>query len=142
MPASTNALGLDGLDLFSDCTRAQLQRVSSLTTRLRIPEGHVLIREGGAAKEFIVILSGTARVTRGSAVGDVRVADVGSGDFLGEMALLAGTPRTATVTATTDLVVLVSSVSEFRSMLEIAPSVARTVRQASLTRASGLELAA
>jgi CRP-like cAMP-binding protein len=70
------------------------------------------------------------------------VADVGPGDFLGEMALLTGTSRTATVTATTDLEVLVSSTGEFRSILEIAPSVERKVRRASLARAASMAIAA
>ena len=142
MLAATNPIRLDKLDLFSDCTRAQLQQISSLTSYLRLPKGHVLMHEGAPAKEFIVILSGTAEVTRQTAGGGVRVAEVGPGDFQGEMGLLAGAPRTATVTATTDLVVLVSSVGEFRSILELAPSVAAKVRQTSSARASGLALAA
>jgi CRP-like cAMP-binding protein len=142
MLASTNALRIDDLDLFADCTRAELEQISSLTTYLRIPSGQVLIREGSAAKEFIVIVSGSARVTRETDHGVVEVADVGKGDFLGEMALLTGSARTATATATTDLVVLVSSVGEFRSIMEIAPSVARKVRRASLVRASRLAMAA
>jgi CRP-like cAMP-binding protein len=142
MLASTNALRIGDLDLFADCTRAQLDQISSLTTYLRIPKGQVLIREGSAAKEFIVIVSGSARVTRDTDRGIVHVADVGRGDFLGEMALLSGAPRTATAMATTDLIVLVSSVGEFRSIMEIAPSVARTVRRASVARASSLGIAA
>lgn len=134
MPATTNALRTDDLDLFSGCTRAQLQVVGSLTTYLRIPAGHVLIHEGDIAKEFIVILGGTARVTRRTADGMVHVADVGPGDLLGEMALLSGSRRTATVTATTDLEVLVSSVGEFRSLLELAPSVGHTIRRVSASR--------
>jgi CRP-like cAMP-binding protein len=142
MLAATNPIRLDKLDLFSDCTRAQLQQISSMTSYLHLPKGHVLMREGAPAKEFIVILDGTAQVTRRTADGVVRVADVGPGDFQGEMGLLAGSPRTATVTATTDLVVLVSSVGEFRSILELAPSVAAKVREASSARASDLQLAA
>ncbi len=142
MPVQTNTMRLDGLDLFAGCTRAQLKQIGSLTSYLHIEKGHVLIREGGMAKEFIVILDGSARVTRETGDGDVLVADVGAGDFLGEIGLLAGTPRTATVTATTDMVILVSSVGEFRSILELAPSVARKVRQTSLARTSSLNLAA
>ena len=113
-----------------------------MTSYLRLPKGHVLMHEGAPAREFIVILSGSAQVTRQTAHGVVRVADVGPGDFQGEMGLLAGSPRTATVTATSDLVVLVSSVGEFRSMLELAPSVAAKVRRASSVRASDHALAA
>jgi len=142
MPASTNALRIDDLDLFADCTRAQLQQIGSLTTYLRIPAGQVLIHEGDVAKEFIVILRGSAEVMRHTARGAVHVADVGTGDLLGEMALLTGSRRTATVTATTELEVLVSSVGEFRSLLELAPSVGRKVRRASASRASGLGMAA
>ena len=142
MLASTVALRIDDLDLFADCTRAQLNQISALTTGLHIPKGHVLIREGGLAGEFIVIRSGSARVTRAVDGRVVEVADVGPGDFLGEMALLNGTRRTATVTAATDLDVLVSSVGEFRTILEIAPSVARKVRRASLARTSSMATAA
>jgi CRP-like cAMP-binding protein len=142
MPASTVALHIDDLELFADCTRTQLHQIGALTTGLHIPKGHAFIREGSLAREFIVIRSGSARVTRQMNDGIVHVADVGSGDFLGEMALLNGTRRTATVTATTDLDVLVSSDMEFRSILEIAPSVARKVRRASLARTSGTAVAA
>jgi len=142
MLASTVALRIDDLDLFADCTRTQLHQIAALTTGLHIPKGHVLIRQGSLAGEFIVIHSGSATVTRAVNGGVVHVADVGASDFLGEMALLNGTRRTATVTAATDLDVLVSSVGEFRSILELAPSVARKVRRASLARTSSMAVAA
>jgi CRP-like cAMP-binding protein len=69
------------------------------------------------------------------------VADVGSGEFLGEMSLLWGSPRNATATATTDLGVLVSSASEFRSILRIAPTVADKVFHTSMERAATVEFA-
>jgi len=121
---------LSKLDLFADCTRAQLQKIDGLTTDLSIP------------KEFIVIRAGSAQVTRQLDDGVENVANVGAGDFLGEMALLTGSARTATATAATDLEVLVCSVGEFRSILEIAPSVAHKVRRASLARAASLDIAA
>ena len=142
MLASTGALHIDDLELFAECTRSQLHRIGALTTGLHIPRDHELIREGSLAREFIVIRSGSARVTRETNHGVTQVADVGVGDFLGEMALLNGTRRTATVTAATDLDVLVSSVAEFRSIMEIAPSVARKVRRASLARTSSMAVAA
>jgi CRP-like cAMP-binding protein len=130
------------LALFADCTKAELRQISSLTTYLQVPKGHVLMREGGRANEFIVIGSGTAHVSRQTDHGVVGVAEVGRGDFLGEMGLLAGTSRLATVTATTDLGVLVSSVGEFRSILRLVPSVAKKIVRASTVRAAGLDLAA
>ncbi len=107
------------LEVFAGCTRAQVRAIESLTTLLHLDEGHVLMREGTPAKEFIVIESGTALVTR-----------------------QAGSLRTATVTATTPLTVLVSSAGEFRTMLRVAPSVAHKVHRASLLRTESLVPAA
>ena len=129
------------LELFADCTKAELRQIRSLTTYLRIPKGRVLIREGSRAQEFLIITSGTARVTRETGDGATTVAEVGSGEILGEMALLTGSPRNATAVATSDLGVLVSSASEFRSILRIAPSVADKVFQTSMARAVDVELA-
>jgi CRP-like cAMP-binding protein len=129
------------LELFADCTKAELRRIRSLTTYLRIPKDRVLIREGSRAQEFIIINSGTARVSRETEDGATTVAEVGSGEILGEMALLTGSPRNATAVATSDLGVLVSSASEFRSILRIAPTVADKVFQTSMKRAADVELA-
>ena len=130
------------LELFSDCTRSELRQLDSLTTFLHLKQDRVLISEGSPAREFIIIGSGTARVSRETDAGVATVADLGRGEFLGEMELLAGTRRAATVTATTDLGVLVSSAGEFQSMLRVSPSVAHKVRQASIARAASLDLAA
>jgi CRP-like cAMP-binding protein len=70
------------------------------------------------------------------------VASDGSGDFLGEIALLCGSARTATATAATDLEVLVCPTGEFRTMPKIAPSVAHKVRRASLARSAVMDIAA
>jgi CRP-like cAMP-binding protein len=129
------------LELFADCTKAELRQIRSLTTYLRIPKDRVLIREGSRAQEFIIINTGTARVSRETDDGATTVAEVGSGDFLGEMSLLTGSPRNATATASSELGVLVSSASEFRSILRIAPTVADKVFQTSMERAAGVELA-
>jgi CRP-like cAMP-binding protein len=130
------------LDLFADCSKAELRQIDSLTTYLQLSKDRVLMKEGSPAKQFIIIGSGTARISRETEEGTATVADVGSGEFIGEMELLAGTPRAATATAATDLAVLVSSASEFQSILDIAPSVARKVRRASEMRAASLDLAA
>jgi CRP/FNR family cyclic AMP-dependent transcriptional regulator len=130
------------LELFSDCTRSELRQLDSLTTFLQLKQDRVLISEGSPAREFIIIGSGTARVSRETDNGVATVADLGRGEFLGEMELLAGTRRAATVTAATDVGVLVSSAGEFQSMMRISPSVAHKVRLASIARAASLDLAA
>jgi CRP-like cAMP-binding protein len=130
------------LELFADCTKAELRQIGSLTTYLHVPRDRVLVREGSSAKEFIVIGAGIARISRETDDGVATVADVGSGEFLGEMALLTGMRQAVTATATTDLAVFVSSVSEFRSILHVAPSVADKVVHTSLARAASLDVAA
>jgi len=134
--------GITDLELFANCSKAELRQIGSLTTYLHVPRNTVLMREGSTAKEFLVIGSGTARVSRETEAGVATLADVGSGEFLGEMALLSGMRRTATATATSDLEVLVSSVGEFRSIMRIAPSVADKVVRTSMVRAASMDVAA
>jgi CRP-like cAMP-binding protein len=129
------------LELFADCTKAELRKIRALTTYVRVPQDRVLMREGSRAHEFIIINSGKAVVSRKTDDGVETVAEVGSGEFLGEMALLTGTPRNATATAATDLGVLVSTANEFRSIMRIAPTVADKVFQTSMERAAQVELA-
>lgn len=133
---------LSDLELFADCTRSELRQIESLTTYLQVERDRVLIREGNPATEFIVIGSGSARISRETGEGTTTLAEVGSGEFIGEMELLAKTRRAATATATTDLAVLVSSASEFKSMLDLAPSVAEKVQRTSVMRAATLDAAA
>jgi CRP/FNR family cyclic AMP-dependent transcriptional regulator len=137
---TTHEVDIAEFDLFADCTKAELRKIRSLTTYLRIPRDRVLMRQGERGQEFIFINSGTARVSRKTDEGATTVAEVGSGDVLGEMALLSGSRRTATATAATDLGVLVSTAREFRSILEVAPSVADRVRQISENRAGRTDL--
>ena len=138
----TESHGTDELELFSECSRSELRQINGLTTRLHIPEGRVLLREGEAPREFLIVGSGRVQVTRKTDHGTTVLNEVGSGEILGEMALLMGTHRTATVTALSDLTVYVSSVSEFRTILRIAPSVALRIRQTLHVRSEGLAVAA
>jgi CRP-like cAMP-binding protein len=139
---ATPIIRLADLELFADCSKAELRQIESLTTHLHLEQDRVLMREGSPAKEFIIIGSGSARISRQTDEGTTTLADVGRGGFIGEMELLSKAPRAATATATTDVTVLVSSPSEFQSMLSVAPSVAHKVRQASLVRAASLGAAA
>jgi CRP/FNR family cyclic AMP-dependent transcriptional regulator len=107
--------------LFSACSRADLQKLSSLFTAVNIPAGEVVTREGKLGAEFVVIMDGKAAVS----INGADITTLGPGDFFGEIALLDGGPRTATVTALTDLVGEVMSHREFDQMLHDVPGMAR-----------------
>jgi CRP-like cAMP-binding protein len=83
----------------------------------------VLTREGRPGREFFVLIDGTARVTKG----EKKVADLGAGDWFGEIALITNSPRTATVTATSPGDVLVITDRRFHSVVETMPSIALKV---------------
>ena len=113
--------------LFDACSKSELTRIASLADELDVPSGRVLMRQGEYGHECFVILDGTARVSfRGR-----RAAKLGPGDCFGEMALLQPRgKRSATVTAETDMDVLVLGSREFSSMVEKVPSVGRKVMAA------------
>ena len=116
---------LKGVPLFSTCSKAELQQIAQLADELDLGEGATLIREGERGREFIVVAEGTVRVTRGGKT----LRELGSGDFIGEIALVADVPRTATVTATSPVRLLVVTDRAFRSVLEQMPSIATKVLQ-------------
>jgi CRP-like cAMP-binding protein len=116
---------LKGVPLFANCSKSELQRIASLADELDLSEGATLIREGERGREFIVVAEGAVRVTRNGKT----LRDLGSGDFIGEIALVADVPRTATVTATTPVRLLVVTDRAFRSVLEEMPSIATKVLQ-------------
>ena len=114
---------LSTVPLFSRCTQKELSVLSRLTTKMTFPAHQHATRQGRVGREFIVIVSGKATVTIDGQV----VATLGPGDFFGEIALLDGGPRTATVTAEADLVVEVMSHQEFASLLIEVPQVTRGI---------------
>ncbi len=111
---------LAGIPLFARSGPQALERIASLSTEVEVPSGRELCREGEAGQEFFVLESGSVRVS----VQGRQVATLGAGDFFGELALLDAGPRNATVTAETDVRVLVVSRQEFMGLLEEEPLVA------------------
>lgn len=114
--------------LFAGLSRRHLGRVGSLATAKRRPANSPLVREGRPGDAFYVILSGSARVELPG-----RQVPLEAGDFFGEMALLDGKPRSATVTAVTEVLVLMISRTKFVGLLEAEPKVAIAM-MATLTR--------
>jgi CRP-like cAMP-binding protein len=106
--------------LFSSCTKDELRMIASLTTMKDVASGAVLAEQGKPGREFFVVTEGSATASRNGAW----LAELGPGSFFGELALLDGGPRTATVVADTDMTLLVLSRTEFKSLQFSAPSVA------------------
>ncbi len=93
---------LRGVPLFEDLDHHELELVGRSITELELPAGRQVIVEGSRGHDMFVVVEGALEVTRGGA----HVADIGIGEFVGEMALLTGEERNATVTAATDAKVL------------------------------------
>ena len=108
------------IPLFSACSKKDLQRLSRAADELSISAGTDLPVEGTIGREAFVILSGRASVLKAGE----KVATLGPGDHFGELSLLDGGLRTATVTATTDVTVLVLSKPAFNGVLDEIPTLA------------------
>ena len=111
---------LSKVPLFSELTKKELQSFASAAKEVRHKPGDVLAREGESGVGFFLIVDGTAAVT----VDGKPRARIGPGDFFGEISLLDGGPRTATVTAETPMRLIGITQWVFRRMVEQNPSVA------------------
>lgn len=93
---------------------------------LELPAGRHLCEQGSIGREAFIIVGGSAEVRRNGR----KVATLGPGDCVGELALLDHGPRTATVTATTSLDVLVLGAREFAAILDEVPPIAHKLLRA------------
>ena len=122
----TKVQALKRAPLFEGLSRKELAEVARVTEDLEVPAGEVLCEEGETGQEFFVIVEGkTDVISKGK-----RIAARGGGDFVGEIALLQDTKRTATVTAKTPLRLFVLTRQDFRRLVDSNPSVERKVMQA------------
>ena len=116
--------------LFGGLSKRELDEVAGIADELAIDAGSELTHEGAAGHEFLVLVEGTADVRRRGR----KVNTLGSGDFLGEIALITGVPRTATVTTTAPARMLVITARDFRSLLRRTPSIQLKVLEALASR--------
>jgi CRP/FNR family transcriptional regulator, cyclic AMP receptor protein len=107
--------------LFEQCSHKELNLLLTAATEVDRPGGRTLAKQGEAGREFVVILGGKASVTRDG----TEIAVLGPGSFFGEMSLLDGKPRTATVTTLEATRVLVLTKSAFGAVVASMPSVDR-----------------
>jgi CRP/FNR family transcriptional regulator, cyclic AMP receptor protein len=106
------------IGFFRDLERAELEAVSTLGERVDVAAGTELIDQGRFGDHCYVIVTGTAGVY----IRDEFVTTVGPGTMVGEMALVERRPRTATVLAETDLVLVSFGIEEFHRLLERSPT--------------------
>ena len=119
--------------LFSQCSRKELEAIARCADELTLPAGKELTTQGVPGREFVVIAEGSAEVHKDGR----RVNTLGAGDFLGEIALISGGPRTATVTTTSTTRVLVLTGTAFRRVNDQLPSVHLSVLAALSQRLHG-----
>jgi putative iron-dependent peroxidase len=116
--------------LFRGLDPAHLQRVAELAAEVRAADGDVLVRQGEPGDEFFVVVEGNVIVERDGR----RVARLGPGDFLGEIALIDGRPRTATARADGEARLLVLDHRRFDALLDGIPGVGRQVARVLVDR--------
>jgi CRP/FNR family cyclic AMP-dependent transcriptional regulator len=116
--------------MFSACSKKDLQTIGRASDEVKVAQGKTLVTEGSPGHEFFLILEGSASVTRNGR----KIATLGPGQYFGELALLDRGPRSATVTADTDLEVLVLGQREFAGVLDEVPGLARKLLAAMATR--------
>ncbi|HWU33028.1 MAG TPA: cyclic nucleotide-binding domain-containing protein, partial [Marmoricola sp.] len=117
---------LRSIPLFADCNGEELTEVAAIADEIDLPAGKQVVTENADGREFVVVIDGSATVSTGGSV----VASVGAGEWFGEVSLVTGAPRNASVVAKTALHALVIEGHRFTQLLEHAPSIAEKVQKA------------
>ena len=116
----TKVQHLAGVSLFEGCSKKELEKVASVGDEILMTAGSVIVDQGQTGREAFVVLSGKVEVKRSNR----KIADLGTGAVVGELALLDYGPRTATVTCVTDCELLVIDQRHFRAVLQEVPMIA------------------
>ena len=125
---------LRSVPLFESLTSEERRAVAQLADRIEAPEGTSLVRQGEFAYEFFVIEEGSAEVSRDGE----RVAELGPGDFLGEMGIVTKAVRNATVATTSPARLIVMTEQALRSMARLNPAVSERITAAVEARCPAL----
>jgi CRP/FNR family transcriptional regulator, cyclic AMP receptor protein len=112
---------LAAVPLFSRCTKKQLVEIAKVADEVIVPAEELLASQGQVGRELFIILDGIASVTRDGQP----VAMATSGDVVGELAVITGEPRNATVVAETDLRMLVLTRGGLNKLLDEIPGLAK-----------------
>ncbi len=106
---------LGRVDFFSECSQRELRAIASFCTPLEVRAGRVLTEQGAEGRECFVVMQGHAVVEQNGVI----VGQIVGGSIIGEIAMLGNGVRTATVTAATDMTLLVFSRAEFGALREL-----------------------
>ena len=128
-----DASRLKSLPLFKDVPDDELAQIAGFAQEVNVEQGRELVREGDFSYEFMAIEEGEAEVTRGGE----HVANLGPGDFFGEMGLLERTLRNATVTAKTPMRLVTLSGWDLKRVERAAPQALERVRKVLEERKGG-----
>ena len=134
-PPRDPVASLRRVELFADMDRRQAEQIARLLKERRFKKGETVIMEGTGGAAFFLIDSGQATVSRKG----VEIVTLGPGDHFGEIALIDGGPRSATVTAATDLVCYGLTFWEFRPLVERNGTIAWKILQALARRMRAAE---
>jgi CRP/FNR family cyclic AMP-dependent transcriptional regulator len=129
---------LSQVPLFNALSKRELQRIARASDELQVKKGTMLLEQGVDGHEAYIVVDGSATVRRNGK----KVATLSSGAVVGELSLLDGGPRTATVTADTDMSLLVISQPQFSGVLEEVPALSRKMLTALAVRVRELDRAA
>ncbi len=129
---------LKTVGLFAELSPQELRRLASVTDEIAVPAGTRLIHEGAFAHEFLLIRTGSAEVSRGGEL----LATLGPGDFAGEIGAVRDVRRNATVTAASELSVIVMTARDLRRVVAEMPSVGAQIDAAIAARSAGASIEA
>jgi CRP/FNR family cyclic AMP-dependent transcriptional regulator len=126
---------LERVPLFAGVSAADIEELGAIADEVDVRAGTILTHEGYREGFFFIIVSGTVRIERGGQT----INTIGPGDFLGEIALLDGGPRTATATAETACRLLSMTYQQFHELLDASPSIRAAILEAVGRRLRELE---
>jgi CRP-like cAMP-binding protein len=110
---------LKNISVFADLGEDGLKLIAALASEVSVPAGKELVREGDYSYDILAIEEGTAKVERGGE----HLADLGPGDIIGEMGVLEKAQRTATVTATSPMVLVTMDRWDVKRLSKQSPKV-------------------
>ncbi len=121
-----DAKRLEPLPLFRDLSRKERAQIARWTDEVDVPAGYHLLEQGRLPHEFFVIEKGSVAVAKDGE----HIADLGPGDFFGEIAIMEHDRRTASVVATTPVTAIVMTARDFETMAGVMPHVAEQIHEA------------